>query len=176
MHVSLQTYHGIQIAVTSSVKAASFFASKWIHIHCNSFVEEYYCNQQQLMRKNDNPDMAKFGYNGSKIRIQKDVSFTSRNIQGKHIKRNSCSYFKYLRNCSKTINQKMNLNDFQSILIVLSYSLFLNYKGDKIPKKWVRGQLIKKTSGKQKGEGGENTKMLRSEGEDHFLILSYHCN
>ena len=144
MFVSLKTYHGIQIAVTSSVKAASFFASKWIRIHCNSFVEEYFSNQQQLMRKNGNPDMAKFGYNGSKIRIQKDVSFTSRNIQGKYIKRNSWSYFKYLRNCSKTINQKMNLNDFQSILIVLSYSVFLNYKGDKIPKKWVRGQLIKK--------------------------------
>ena len=33
--------------------------------------------------------MAKFGYNDGKIRIQRGASFTSRNMQGKYIKRNS---------------------------------------------------------------------------------------
>ena len=56
---------------------------------CQDPVEECFDIQRQLGKRNDNPDMAKFGYNDNTVRIQKDVSFISGNIQGKYNERNS---------------------------------------------------------------------------------------
>ena len=52
-------------------------------------MEEYFGIQMQLWRRNDDPDMAKYGYNDSTIRIQRDASFAYGNMQGKYKKRNS---------------------------------------------------------------------------------------
>ena len=71
MFVSLQTYHSIQTAVRSTVIAVNVLL------------------QRQLGKRNDNPAMAKFGYNDNTIRIQRDTSFTSRNMHRKYSKRNS---------------------------------------------------------------------------------------
>ena len=71
--------------------------------------------------------MPKFGYNVSTIRIQRDVYFTSGNMQGKYNKK-----IPGLKNLMKLLqNQKVDseLNDFQSILIVSLHPLFLNKEG-----------------------------------------------
>ena len=52
-------------------------------------MEEFFGIQRQLGRRNDNPDLAKFGYNNNTVRIQTDVYFSTGNIQGKYNKINS---------------------------------------------------------------------------------------
>ena len=94
MFVSLQTNGGIQITVRSTVETVKFFlqnGSKFILTErlCQDPVGEFFGIQRQLGRTNDNPDIAKFGYNDNTIRIQRDVSFISRNMKAKYDKRNS---------------------------------------------------------------------------------------
>ena len=94
MCVSFQTYHGILIAVRSTVKAVKYLLqNSCIFILTGRFyqgpVEEYFGIWRQLGRRSDNPDMVKLGYNDNTIRIQRDVYFTSGNVQGKYNKINS---------------------------------------------------------------------------------------
>ena len=72
--------------------------------------------------------MAKLGYNVNTIRIQRD---TRKEIPG----------LKYLMKLFQNQKLESELNDFQSILIVLSHSPFLNEEVQ-ISKKWVKGKLI----------------------------------
>ena len=51
-------------------------------------------------KKKDNSDMAKFGYNGNTIRIQRNVYFISGNMQGK--------YKKLPLNCNELIPKREN--------------------------------------------------------------------
>ena len=93
MFVSLQTNGGIQITVRSTVETVKFFlqnSSKFILTErlCQDPVEEFFGIQRQLGRTNDNP-IAKFGSNDNTIRIQRDVSFISRNMKAKYNKGNS---------------------------------------------------------------------------------------
>ena len=44
---------------------------------------KFKCQSQIAIKKKDNSDMAKFGYNGNTIRIQRNVYFISGNMQGK---------------------------------------------------------------------------------------------
>ena len=71
--------------------------------------------------------MAKFGDNANKIRIQRDVYFTSVNMQGKHNKKNS--WIEYLMKLLQNQKLETELNDFQSIVIFSSHPLFLNEDG-----------------------------------------------
>ena len=93
MLVNLQTNHCIQITVRSTVETVKFIlqnGSKFILTErfYQDPVEEYFVIQRQLGRRYDNPDVAKFCYNDSTVRIQTDVSFTSANIKGKYNKSN----------------------------------------------------------------------------------------
>ena len=88
MFVTLQTYHGILVAVMSTVKAVKFLLQNGClfiltETFCQDPVGEYLSIRRQLGKRNYIPDMAKFDYNESKIRIQTDVFFTSGNMQGK---------------------------------------------------------------------------------------------
>ena len=90
----MQTYQGTEIAFRSTVKAVKcLLQDSCMFIltgrFCQEPVEEYFGIQRQLGRRNDNPNMAKFGYNDNTVRIQRDVYFTSGNMQGKHNKINS---------------------------------------------------------------------------------------
>ena len=72
MFVSLQTYHSIQIAVRFLVKPVKYLLQNGcIFIlterFCQDSVEEYFGIERQLGRRNDNPDIAKFGYNDNTI-------------------------------------------------------------------------------------------------------------
>ena len=71
MFVSLQTY-SIQIAVRFLVKPVKYLLQNGcIFIlterFCQDSVEEYFGIERQLGRRNDNPDIAKFGYNDNTI-------------------------------------------------------------------------------------------------------------
>ena len=88
MFVTLQTYHGILVAVMSTVKAVKFLLQNGCifiltETFCQDPVGECLSIQRQLGKRNYIADMAKFDYNESKIRIQRDVFFTSGNMQGK---------------------------------------------------------------------------------------------
>ena len=82
---------------------------------------------------------------------------------------------KYLMKPFQNHKLENELNDFQSILIVSSHFSSLIQEGGKIPKKWVRGQLIqkqkKKTAGKQKWQVRENTKILEEGVIFSFLVI-----
>ena len=71
--------------------------------------------------------MAKFGYNVNTNRMQRDVYFTSGNMQGKYNTRNS--WIEYLMKLFQNQKLESELNDFQSVLIVSSHPLFLNEEG-----------------------------------------------
>ena len=71
--------------------------------------------------------MVRSGYNVNTNRMQRDVYFTSGNIQGKCNKRNS--WIEYLMKLFQNQKLESELNDFQSVLIVSSHPLFLNEKG-----------------------------------------------
>ena len=71
--------------------------------------------------------MAKFGYNVNTIRIQRNVYFISGNMKRKYNK--EIPGLKYLMKLFQTQKLESELNDFQSVLIVLSHPLFLNKEG-----------------------------------------------
>ena len=79
--------------------------------------------------------MAKFGFNVNRIRIR------IQNMQKSRICKENTT--KEIPGLKPFQNEKLEkeLNDFQSVLIVSFYPLFLNKLGS-ISKKWVKGQLI----------------------------------
>ena len=92
--VTLQKYYGMQITGRSTVDAVTaLLQNGCIFILTERFlrdpIEEYAGIQRQLRRRNDNPGMAKFGYNDNAVRIQRYVSFIPGNMKGKDSKRNS---------------------------------------------------------------------------------------
>ena len=50
---------------------------------CQDPLEEYFGKQRQLGRRNDNPDIHKFGYNSNTIKIQRSISYQSGNTRGR---------------------------------------------------------------------------------------------
>ena len=81
--------------------------------------------------------MAKFGYNVSTIWTQRDVYFTSGNMQGKYNKRNF-----WIEISDETIPKpkiRQWIKWFQKHSHSFIPSIFLNKF---ISKKWVKGQLI----------------------------------
>ena len=94
MFISYQTFFGLQITVRFIVEVVKYLLPNGCQYvlterFCQDPIEEYFGIQRQLGRRNDNPDMVKFGYNDNTIRIQRDVTFTSGNMKGKYNKRKS---------------------------------------------------------------------------------------
>ena len=103
-------------------------------------MEEFFGIQRQLGRRNDNPDLAKFGYNNNTVRIQTDVYFSTGNIQGKYNKINS-----WIEVSDETVSKPKIINWIKWFL-KHSHSFvpspISDWGGLKFQKKWVKGQLI----------------------------------
>ena len=50
---------------------------------CQDPVEEVFGKQGQLGRRSDNPEIYQFSYNSNAIRIERSISYQSRNTRGK---------------------------------------------------------------------------------------------
>ena len=88
MFLSWQTYEGLKITVNSVIEATKFLLQEGMDFvlterFCQDPAEEYFGKQRKLGRRNDNPDIHAFGYNGNTIRIQRTVSCQSGNTRGR---------------------------------------------------------------------------------------------
>ena len=92
MFISWQTYEGLKITCHSAIEATKFLLQEGIDFvlterFCQDPAEEYFGQQRQLGRRNDNPDICQFGYNAHTIRIQRSVFSQSGNTRGRRDKR-----------------------------------------------------------------------------------------
>jgi hypothetical protein len=88
MFLSWQTYEGLKMTTHSAIEATKFLLDEGMEYvlterFCQDSVEEYFGNQRNLGRRNDNPDIRTFGYNNNTIMVQRAVSCQSGNTRGR---------------------------------------------------------------------------------------------
>ena len=86
MFVSYQTHQDFKITCYSTVDCVKFLLQEGMeYVLTEQFsqdaLEEYFGNQRKIGRRSENPDAKEFGYNDNTIRIQRNVSHTSRNTR-----------------------------------------------------------------------------------------------
>ena len=91
MFISLQTYQGFQITIYSVIEVTKFLLNQGAEFvlterFCQDPVEEYFGNQRKLGRRCDNPNLHVLGYNTNVLHIQRSVSCTSGNTEGRRDK------------------------------------------------------------------------------------------
>ena len=91
MFLSIQTYNGLKMTVTSAIAATKFLLSEGFEFvlterFCQDDVEEYFGFQRAQGRRSDNPTAAEFGYNDLRIATLRDIAPQSvqGNVSGRH--------------------------------------------------------------------------------------------
>ena len=91
MFLSMQTYNGLKITVTSAITITKFLLSEGFEFvlterFCQDDVEEYFGLQRAQGRRSDNPTAAEFGYNDLRIATLRDIAPQSvqGNVSGWH--------------------------------------------------------------------------------------------
>lgn len=88
MFLSHQTYKGIIITVNSMIEATKYLLTSGVpFILTDRFnqdiLEEYFGRQRSLGRRNDNPTVQQFGYQGNTIRMQRSYLKPTGNTEGR---------------------------------------------------------------------------------------------
>ena len=88
MFISLQTYEGYQITVSSVINIVKFllgagFLDVLIEGFMQDVLEEYFGYQRASGRKSENPTAYEFGHNDITINMQRTIK-PKGNVQGKH--------------------------------------------------------------------------------------------
>ena len=112
------------------------FGSRSCHLNILAHIKYYkYCGiQRQLGRRTDYPDMEKSGYKNNTIRIQRNTSFTSRNMKEKYNKGNP-----WIELSNKTVWKKKSVLNYFWSIFMLSFHLPFPKKGRmKLPENLVR--------------------------------------
>ena len=91
MFLSIQTYNGLKMTVTSAIAVTKFLLSEGFEFvlterFCQDDVEEYFGFQRAQGRRSDNPTAAEFGYNDLRIATLRDIAPQSvqGNVSGRH--------------------------------------------------------------------------------------------
>ena len=89
MFISYQTYEGLQTTVYSCIETVKCLLRQGMEFVLTErfnqdVAEEYFGRQRQLGRRNDNPNIYQFGFNGYTIRIQRSVVPITGNTRGAH--------------------------------------------------------------------------------------------
>ena len=91
MFLSIQTYHGLKMTVTSAIAITKFLLNEGFEFvlterFCQDDVEEYFGFQRAQGRRSDNPTAAEFNYNDLRIATLRDIAPQSvqGNVCGRH--------------------------------------------------------------------------------------------
>ena len=146
------------------------FGSRSCHLNILAHIKYYkYCGiQRQLGRRTDYPDMEKSGNKNNTIRIQRNTSFTSRNMKEKYNKGNP-----WIELSNKTVWKKKCIKLFLKYFHAFFPSPISEKGKDETSRKFGKGvtDFKKKTAKIPEWERKEKTKILRGD----FLTFSYHC-
>lgn len=92
MFLSHQTYKGIMISVNSMIEATKYLLNSGVPFVLTErfnqdILEEYFGRQRSLGRRNDNPTVQQFGYQGNTIRMQRSHHKSTGNTSGRSSKK-----------------------------------------------------------------------------------------
>lgn len=87
MFISIQTFEGLKITVSSLVECTRFLLEQGVpYVLTERFMqdclEEYFGHQRQRGRRSDNPDPVQFGYNDRILQVQRNAGLVSRGNVG----------------------------------------------------------------------------------------------